>query len=39
MTMAIDPQLPFATRIKPLFLPREMHEPPLLDRTTQHVRP
>jgi radical SAM superfamily enzyme YgiQ (UPF0313 family) len=29
--MNIDPQLPFRTKIKPLFLPKEMHEPPVLD--------
>src|ERR1700679_2915781 len=29
--MPIDPKLPFQTPITPLFLPREMVEPPLLD--------
>src|SRR5476651_2180852 len=29
--MILDPQLPFRTKIRPLFLPREMSEPPFLD--------
>ena len=31
--MTIDAHLPFRTRIHPLFLPKEMHEPPKLDHT------